>query len=67
MASRIVDSLPASWFDCRFKQQVIDYLKNLPIDPEDRKTGLYDWCRLADCECTGEDFSEVTRVPAGEI
>lgn len=67
MANRIIDTLPPSWFDCALKQQVIDYLSQLPVPPEDRKTAFLDWCRVSDCECTAEDFSAVTGLPPGEI
>lgn len=67
MANRIVDTLPASWLDCALKEQVIDWFRRLPIDPEDRKTGFQDWCRVTDCDCTAEDYSRVTGLPVGEI
>ena len=67
MASRIVDSLPASWFDCALKEQVRDWVAQLPIDPEDRKTAFLDWCRATDCDCTAFDFAFVTHLPPGEV
>ncbi len=67
MSSGIIDTLPASWFQCELKEQVIDYIRNLPIDPIDRKNALLDWCRISDCTCTAEDFARVTGEPAGEI
>lgn len=67
MANTVIDVLPVSWFKCELKEQVIDFLRRLPIDPEDRKTAFWAWCGLAGCECDARDVERVTGLPAGEI
>lgn len=58
---------PASWFHPGAQQLVLDFLRNMPVTPEDRKQALIEWADRAGVTLTAEMVEAVTGLPAGEV
>lgn len=58
---------PPSWFVPEAQQLVLDFLRNMPVTPEDRKQALIEWADRAGVTLTAEMVEAVTGLPAGEV
>lgn len=58
---------PASWLTPERKQDVMDLLRRLPLDPADKKQVFLEWAERAGVQLNAEEIREVTGRPAYEV
>lgn len=58
---------PVSWFNPRAQELVLDFLREMPVSPDDRKQALIEWADRAGVTLTAEMVEAVTGLPAGEV
>ena len=63
----VVDLFPPGWFKPELVDLVVDFLKNLPIPAEDKKSLIQGWAEESGVEVTAEIVEEVTGLPASEV
>lgn len=63
----MAEVFPHSWFVPARKDDVIEWLQNMPVNPEEKKAILHEWAAHAGVDLTGEDIEAVTGHPAGVI
>lgn len=62
-----LEIFPSNWFRPELVDEVQEFIRLLPIPPEDRKRVYQEWAEVSGVEVTGEDIERVTGIPAGEI
>lgn len=63
----MAEVFPHSWFVIERLDDVIEWLQNMPINPEDKKAILHEWAAHAGVHLTGENVEAVTGHRAGVI
>ena len=58
---------PPGWFVPEMLEAVIEYLRWLPVDPEDRKQIFVEWAAISGVEVTAAMIEAVTGEPAGKV
>jgi len=58
---------PPGWLTPAMKERVIEFLRNLPIAPYDKKIAYIDWAKAAGVRITAKDIERVTGRKAGSI
>ena len=63
----MAELFPLTWYTPKMREIIVEYLRWLPVDPEERKRLLLHWAAWSGVTVTAELVSQVTGEPAGKI
>lgn len=63
----MAEIFPPSWLVPGAQEMVVDFIRHMPLTPEDKKQILVEWAELAGVILTREKVERVTGLPAGEV
>jgi len=63
----ITDIFPPAWFAIEYLEVVIEYIRWMEIDPEDKKQLIMEWAWRSNVKLTADMVTRSTGVQAGQI